>query len=328
MAANGPILVTGATGLVGANICQLAVERGVNIRALLRDGSDPEGLTELDVELARGDITSADDVARAAEGVTGIVHTAALVAGIRAPEGLGESESVNVGGTVNVLNAAARQGVRTVLLSTIGILPFDKTIDEAIEPTAPFDGEIPYMTTKRRAFHEAMSRGQDGQDVVVVFPGGVYGPSPCVHRSLASSSFNAEIRSAVLGGIERFPALELPWVLARDVAALVLSAFERGTSMARYMATGRPEDVTTVPEFLSLACVTAGVEHRVATARADDAGAVEEFGMMVEAAEAGGRKGPAFFDSTQTQRALGGEYVALDDGLQLTIDWMRGGGVL
>ena len=94
------------------------------------------------------------------------------------------------------------------------------------------------------------------------------------------------------------------------------------------MATGRPEDVTTVPEFLALACEAAGVEHRVATARAEDEGAVEEFGMMVEAAEAGGRKGPAFFDATRTQQTLGVEYVATRDGLQATIDWMRDRGVL
>lgn len=207
MSAQGPILVTGATGLVGANVCQLAAERGLAVRGLVREGSDAEGLADLDIELVRGDIRSAEDMARAAAGVSVIVHTAALVAGIRAPEGLEESEAINVRGAINVFDAAAEQGVRTVLLSTIGILPFDKTIDEVIEPSAPMEGEIPYMTTKRRAFEEAMSRGQDGQDVVVVFPGGVYGPSPCVKRSLAPSSFNAEIRSAVGGKVERFPAL-------------------------------------------------------------------------------------------------------------------------
>jgi nucleoside-diphosphate-sugar epimerase len=322
------VLVTGATGLVGANVCRLAADRGFTVRALVRDSSDIEGLAALDVEIVRGDITSSEDVARAAEGASGVIHTAALVAGIRAPEALEESEPINVGGTRNVLDAAASQGVRAVILSTIGILPFGETVDEVIEVSTPMDGEIPYITTKRRAFQEAMSRARNGQDVIVVFPGGVFGPSPCVERSLASTSFNAEIRSAVDGEIERFPALELPWVLAWDVAALVLAALERGTPGARYMATGRPEDVMTVPEFLSLACEAGGVEHRVATASGEDPDAVEEFGMMVHAAEAGGRKGPAFFDSSRTQRALNGEYTAVRDGLTLTIAWMKAKHVL
>jgi nucleoside-diphosphate-sugar epimerase len=327
MGASGPILVTGATGLVGANICQLAIERGLAVRALVRPGSDLEGLAELDIEIARGDVTSTDDVTDALDGAAGIIHTAALVAGIRAPEALEESEPINVGGARNVFDAAARQGVRTVYFSTIGVLPFDRTIDEVVAPSAPMEGEIPYMTTKRRAFKEAMSRAEQGQDIVVIFPGAVYGPSPCVRRSLSSTSFNAEIRSAVEGKVERFPALELPWVLARDVASLALAALERGASGARYMATGRPEDVMTVPEFLSLACATAGVEHRVATATAGDPGAVDEFGMMVQAADAGGRKGPAFFDSTRTRRALGGDPAAVDDGIALTVEWMRARGV-
>jgi nucleoside-diphosphate-sugar epimerase len=319
-----PILVTGATGLVGANLCRLAVERGMAVRALVREGSDVEGLGAMDVEIIRGDVTSADDVHLAAKGVGGVLHTAALVAGIRAPEGLEASERVNVGGTVNVLNAAATQPIRTVIFSTIGILPFDRTIDEVIEPSAPFDGEIPYMTTKRRAFGEAMARAGEGQDVVVVFPGAVYGPSPCVNRSLSSSSFNAEIRSAIEGKVDRFPALELPWVLAHDVAETALAALERGTTGARYLATGRPEDVMTVPEFLSRACEIAGVERRVSTARSEDPGAVEEFGMMVQAADAGGRKGPAFFDSTRTRDSLGGDPVAVSEGLRTTISWMKG----
>ena len=34
------VLVTGATGLAGANICKLLVERGDAVRALARDGAD------------------------------------------------------------------------------------------------------------------------------------------------------------------------------------------------------------------------------------------------------------------------------------------------
>lgn len=319
---SGPLLVTGATGLVGANVCRLATERGRAVRALVRRGSDPAGLPELGVEVVEGDVTSADEVRAAVDGAGAVVHTAALVAGIRAPEGLEESERVNVGGTVNVLDAAAAAHLRAVVFSTIGILPFDQTIDEVIAPSAPMDGEIPYMTTKRRAFDEAMTRARGGQEVMVIFPGGVYGPSPCVRRSLAPSSFNAEVQEALRGTVERFPALELPWVLAHDVAAVALAALEHGTAGSRYMATGRNEDVMTVPAFLSLACELAGAEHRVATVQAGDPGA-EAFGMMVAAAEMCGIKGPAFFDASRTRDALGVASTPVRQGLAATVAWME-----
>jgi hypothetical protein len=79
----------------------------------------------------------------------------------------------------------------------------------------------------------------------------------------------------------------------------------------------------TVPASLSLACGIAGVQHRVATAHAEDPGAVEEFGMMVRAAEISGLKGPAFVDSARTTQALHGQSVPLLDGLTATIAWMR-----
>ena len=62
------ILVTGATGLAGANICKLLIERGDHVRALARPGADTDPLVSLGVEIVPGDVTSADDVLLAATG--------------------------------------------------------------------------------------------------------------------------------------------------------------------------------------------------------------------------------------------------------------------
>ena len=60
------IFVTGATGLAGANICKLLVERGDSVRALARASADAEPLAALGVEIVSGDITDPHDVRRAA----------------------------------------------------------------------------------------------------------------------------------------------------------------------------------------------------------------------------------------------------------------------
>ena len=62
------VFVTGATGLAGANVCKLLIERGDAVRALARAGADADPLAALGVEVVRGDITDADDVLRGATG--------------------------------------------------------------------------------------------------------------------------------------------------------------------------------------------------------------------------------------------------------------------
>ena len=51
------VLVTGATGLAGANICKLLTERGDHVRALARETADTAPLAVLGVEVVTGDVT-------------------------------------------------------------------------------------------------------------------------------------------------------------------------------------------------------------------------------------------------------------------------------
>ena len=75
------VFVTGATGLTGANVCKLLIERGDSVRALARDGADVDPLAALGVEIVTGDITDAGDVLRAAAGTDAAIHCAALLGG-------------------------------------------------------------------------------------------------------------------------------------------------------------------------------------------------------------------------------------------------------
>ena len=75
------VLVTGATGRAGANICRQLVERGDAVRALARPGADTGPLSALGVEIVNGDVTDAEDVRRAAAGCDAAIHCAALLGG-------------------------------------------------------------------------------------------------------------------------------------------------------------------------------------------------------------------------------------------------------
>lgn len=68
------LLVIGGNGFVGSNILQRAVQKGIEVRSLSRSGKPQwQDVPWIDqVEWRRGDVFNPDDVARAAEGVTGV----------------------------------------------------------------------------------------------------------------------------------------------------------------------------------------------------------------------------------------------------------------
>jgi dihydroflavonol-4-reductase len=97
-------LVTGASGFIGFHVAKLLHEKGVSVRALVRDGSEKDFLRGLDVEVVHGDIRDADGVSRAAEGCRHIYHVAAdYRLWVSDPHRMYET---NVQGTVNVMRAA------------------------------------------------------------------------------------------------------------------------------------------------------------------------------------------------------------------------------
>jgi uncharacterized protein YbjT (DUF2867 family) len=77
------ILVVGATGQVGGEVCRLLAARNESVRALVRSTSDPArvaALHGLGVDVIEGDLRAPETLARACAGVTAIVSTASATA--------------------------------------------------------------------------------------------------------------------------------------------------------------------------------------------------------------------------------------------------------
>src|SRR6201985_820759 len=132
MAMPSTIFVTGATGQTGGNVCEQLIKRGDQVRALVRNPDEASALSDIGVELVKGDISDADDVLRAARGAEAAIHCAALLGG--ASQDLDDFKAVNTVGTTNVLDAAKSHGMRRVVaLSTATFvnlsteLPFEES---------------------------------------------------------------------------------------------------------------------------------------------------------------------------------------------------------
>ncbi|HEY5023624.1 MAG TPA: NAD-dependent epimerase/dehydratase family protein [Acidimicrobiales bacterium] len=319
------VLVTGATGLAGANICKLLTQRGDGVRALARPSADIGPLAALGVEVVHGDITDADDVRRAATGADSAIHCAALLGG--ASQHLPDFEAVNVRGTRNVLDVAEVLGLRRVVAVSTGTF-FDTTggLEREDAPVMKEPSSDPYTITKMAAFQDAMARAAAGHDVVTTHPGAIFGPSPVASNALGLTSFNRVLLSALRQRITQYLTFPVSWVFADDIARGCILALDRGVPGERYMLDGRPQDVVSTAEACNRICALAGVDHHVEdVSPSDDPELLAVFGptlMAIAFKLASVRTPRGDLTESKTYKRLGYTPISLDEGLQRTADWL------
>lgn len=167
------VLVTGATGFLGRNLCPYLVEQGYAVRALVRPSSEWGFLAAQGVEIAFGDVQDPDSIQAALAGCEAVVHAAGYFRFWGPRERYWD---VNVVGTRNVVQAAERAGVkRFVHISTVAVVgrPLPGTVIDETYPCRPVDE---YQRTKlegERIVQEAACRGLPA---IILRPGAFYGP--------------------------------------------------------------------------------------------------------------------------------------------------------
>lgn len=112
-------LVTGAAGFLGTHVCSTLIARGARVRGMVREES--QGHLPLGVEAAVvTDLLDRDDLRRALDGVTSVVHLAARahVTGEYGGDALAAYRRVNVEGTRGLLQEAVQAGVRRVVFAS------------------------------------------------------------------------------------------------------------------------------------------------------------------------------------------------------------------
>lgn len=133
------VLVTGAGGFVGRQVCRQLQAEGFSVRAGVRNGSGASRIASLGLPVSEtveiGDLKLSHDLSGAVAGCESVVHLAARVHVMNetSRDALAEFRAVNVNGTRRLAEAAERAGVRRfVLVSTI------KVNGEHTSPGSPF----------------------------------------------------------------------------------------------------------------------------------------------------------------------------------------------
>ena len=174
-------LVTGATGVVGPPLVRALLERGDELRILVRPDSEVEVLPDVDMDILDGDVTDRGDVMEAVKGCERVFHLAGLF------KDTVENESaffdVNVGGTVNILQAALDHGIQKVV-----VVSSASTVGEGRGETGTEDTEhrgyflSPYERSKWESEQFVAEFVEKGVPAVIVNPSLVYGPGDSEHN--------------------------------------------------------------------------------------------------------------------------------------------------
>ena len=227
--------VTGGTGFIGGRLVRRLRDRGDEVVALVRSSSGADELAALGCEVVEGDLSSTDAIRRGMQGCDVAFHVAAVY-----KVGIPSSErdamyDANVRGTERILDAAIEANVqRIIYVSTVGV--FGNTHGKVVDETYRRDGDdflSWYEETKYRSHEIALDRIAKGAPIVIVQPGGVYGPGD--HSELGN--IIDQTRTGKLKML-MFPGTGFNLVHVDDVAGGILLAQEKGEVGESYVLGG------------------------------------------------------------------------------------------
>jgi farnesol dehydrogenase len=320
-------LLTGATGFLGRSVARNLAARGHSLRVLARPASRLEGLPG-GCEIVAGDVTLAASLRLAAQGCDAVVHMAALVkVWVPDPE---RFDAVNVGGMRHVLDAARSAGARLVYTSSFMALgpSGDGALDgEEPHPGPPFRNA--YERTKAGADRLAREAAAAGQDVVIVYPGVIYGPG-----DMTEGNIIARLVADHLNG--RLPALVGPsdrrWSYAyvEDVALGHALALERGVAGERLVLGGENATLAQLFDLVRQLTGAAPPRFKLPYAAASALGGLqwlwaELTGKLPQLTpgEVGVFRENWACDSRRAQERLGYRPRPLAEGLRATVEWLH-----
>jgi dihydroflavonol-4-reductase len=326
-----PVLVTGGSGFVGGAVLRHVVAREGEVRALVRSAEGERTVERLGATAVRGDLAEPTTLLAAMAGVELVFH----VAGVNqlCPRDPAPMLRANIDGSVEVVRAAARSGVRRVVYTSSAATIGEARGEIGTEDTI-FQGPFlsAYERSKRVAERAVLDEADKlGVELVSVNPSSVQGPG--------RTSGTARLLLLVANG--RLPFLvetDLSVVDVEDCARGHVLAAERGTPGERYILNGAN---LTTHEAVRLLAEAVGSPPGQVRWLDRDGPAVRALGALASiAARFGGEDPPLCsaavrtlrhghrYDGVKATAELGLTYTPIQESVERSVAWYRAQGLL
>ena len=297
-------LITGGSGFIGSHVVDRLVAGGarrvVVFDKIVRDENLVGAVRSGVVETVEGDVTDADGVRRAVEGIDGVFHMAVLPLGptVEQPRlGL----EVNVIGTFNVFEAAQQAAVKKIVFSSASSVYGDT--DETMDEAQPLGARTMYGATKIAGEYFLRSfNDRYGLAYVTLRYMNVYGPRQegGLVMSVARRVLSGQAPSITGDGSQSFDFVHVADVADANVAAMA-------------------SDVS--GEELNVGSGTEASAREIAERVIAIVGADLEIEYQPDVRVLMRRR---VGSNAKAKLLLGWEAaVSLDDGLRETVDWIR-----
>lgn len=241
------VLITGATGFVGAAVARAVAATGADVRVLVRQDSDLGNLEALNVERAHGDLRDRESLRRALAGCQQLYHVAAHYAlWARNPSIFYD---INVTGTRTLLEVARDTGIqRIVYTSTIGAIGLPEGGGLGTERTPVLLAQMAgdYKRSKYLAEQEVLALAKAGLPVVIVNPS-----APVGERDIKPTPTGLMIVDFMKGRMPAYIETGMNLIDVDDVAIGHVRAMERGRIGERYILGNRNLMLREIFEMLS-----------------------------------------------------------------------------
>jgi dihydroflavonol-4-reductase len=243
------ILVTGATGLVGAHLLIHLIENqnseSNTIRAIYRNIASIEKTKSLfafykkefllqQIEWVPADITDVPSLEIAFQNIKTVYHCAALIS--FDPKDENKLRKINIEGTANVVNFCIAYGIEKLCfissIATLGdLLPHEKYISEETEWN-PEQNHSDYAISKYGAEMEVWRGHQEGLDVIIINPGVILGPV-LDHKDWEQGS--GQLLTQVKKGLKYYTKGTSGFVAVTDVVQIAMSLMESNIKNERFI---------------------------------------------------------------------------------------------
>jgi dihydroflavonol-4-reductase len=319
--------VTGATGFVGIHVARALAEQGADLRLLVRASSNTKNIADLKADVVTGDLRDPASFEKAISGCDTVFHVAAdYRLWVRDPQEMYRS---NVEGTLAILEAARKNGVRRVVYtSSVATMGFTSDGTPANEDSpVSLDNMIgPYKRSKFMAEQVAIEAVRSGVDIVIVNP-----TTPVGERDIKPTPTGRIVVDFLRKKFPAYVDTGLNLVDVTECARGHIAALEKGRSGERYILggenltlkqildklaaiTGLPSPSIRVPYFMALAT---GVIDEMVTGRILG----REPRATIDAVRMGRKK--MFVSSGKAERELGWKITPVDGALRRAAEWFR-----